>query len=263
MRSTTVAKHIWCLFQRRRLAQAFLQNKTKAALLRKRSCCAGLTLLFTGVTTGFCVCTSPFLQLQWVTTLKLVGLGNSEEILPKPNFKNLQTLKLVSRNFLCCLSAQCLVQQGPGVTRGPKFYSNTNNKLKIVIHSIWAIIPTSYPVCQTHCTPANTWEMWWPSHQSCQMNAICLKYLTFRSKWLGNSSTASPAVKGHRPEGWNWVMHSPEVEQKLGGNISVEAVDPCTASHLHHLFSCLKGLHLGREFQHSLFLCVCVCWPFH
>lgn len=88
-----MAKHIWCLFQRRRLAQAFLQNKTKPVLLKKRSCCAGLALLFTGVRIGFCVCTSPFLQLQWITILKLVGPGNSEEILPKLNFKNPQTLK--------------------------------------------------------------------------------------------------------------------------------------------------------------------------
>lgn len=87
-----MAKHISCLFQRRRLAQVFLQNKTKAVLLKKRSCCAGLTLLSTGVRLGFCICTSPFLQLQWVTILKLVEPGNSEEILPKPNFKNLQAL---------------------------------------------------------------------------------------------------------------------------------------------------------------------------
>lgn len=82
-----MAKRIWCLFQRRRLAQAFLQNKRKTVLLKKRSWCAGLTLLFTGVRIGFCGCTSPFLQLQWVTILKLVGSGNSEEILSKPILK--------------------------------------------------------------------------------------------------------------------------------------------------------------------------------
>lgn len=76
VRSRAMAKHIWCLSQRRRVAQAFLQNKTKAVLLKKESCCAGLTLFLTPVRIGFCVCTSPFLQPGWVTILKLVGSGN-------------------------------------------------------------------------------------------------------------------------------------------------------------------------------------------